>query len=672
VVPALVGGAIALGAIAGFFATRAAEARPTDADVDSAAAASAALLTSRLETDNRRLAAASSAIGGDPTQSDSALREELKGITPMRRQLGVVPTTSPEHAVVTVAVTNGSKSTLGGVDLAARPDVRLVLELARDRGGAGAVVVPDVDGEPAVLDVLPVFGTVVPPADIAARREQLRGYVVVLSPVAVMADLVPAGSNITVHVADGGTVLGAVGRDAAAAPPQNASAVPVSQNGVAWTVQAWATPTASALPWLVLLGGLVLAVFAAVVVESRERSLAATAAEAQARTQELALIARVGPLLQQSLALGDLLPVFVVEVGDELALDSVTISLSSDSGELVRVFTLGGSGALDEPTFESLTSLPEAVEPGRSVSVPLTRAGRVVGAFQARAVNGLTAAQVEALSAVCALLAAAIGNVKLFSDEQDMVVRLRDLDRMKTMFIGSVSHELRPSVTAIQGFATLLETDTGNIDADRRADYLERIGRNARSLAVLIEDLLDFARFERSGLTAELRPTDLSDLVPTVVDQMSSMLTGRAVDTSVAPGIVAMADTLAVERILANLLSNASKYTPPDSAVTVSLEREGDSAVLSVSDKGPGIPVEEREKVFELFYRSDAVARVTRGVGLGLALTRQLVEHLNGTITVHDAPGGGAEFRVTLPLADDAMASTGAPSDEPTHLRSGG
>jgi signal transduction histidine kinase len=270
----------------------------------------------------------------------------------------------------------------------------------------------------------------------------------------------------------------------------------------------------------------------------------------------------------------------------------------------------------------------------------------------------------ETLQAVCALLAAAIGNVRLFQEEQDMVARLRDVDRMKTSFIGSVSHELRTSVTAIQGFAGLLEADSGSLDAERRADYVERISRNARSLGILVEDLLDFARFERSGLTATLRPIDLSDLVPTVVEQLSSVLNGRPVSTTVQPGVIALADTLAVERVLANLLSNAGKYTPPDSEVAVDLECDGDVAVLCVTDDGPGVAAEEREKIFELFYRSDEAARVTRGVGIGLALTRQLVVHLNGTIAVEDAPGGGACFRVTIPLADDP------PSADPSRSES--
>ena len=343
----------------------------------------------------------------------------------------------------------------------------------------------------------------------------------------------------------------------------------------------------------------------------------------------------------------------------------------TDDGTLSRVFSLGSGINADVPELGDLLASPSSAAPGEIVTVPLQRVGRVVGAFQARAVTGLEPSQMEALLAVCALLAAAIGNVRLYQDEQDMVSRLRDIDKLKTSFIGSVSHELRTSVTAIQGFAGLLEGND-DLDPERRNDYVERISRNARSLGVLVEDLLDFARFERSGLTAALRPIDLSELVPNVVEQMSSVLGGRAVTTDVEPDVIAMADTLAVERVLVNLLSNAGKYTPADSPVEVGLQGVGASAVLTVRDHGPGVPADEREKIFELFYRSDESARVTRGVGIGLALTRQLVLHLNGTIAVEEAPGGGALFRVTIPLADEATAGEVAQESQPARPSAGG
>jgi two-component system sensor histidine kinase KdpD len=268
----------------------------------------------------------------------------------------------------------------------------------------------------------------------------------------------------------------------------------------------------------------------------------------------------------------------------------------------------------------------------------------------------------EALRATCDLLAAALGNARLFQEEQEMVKRLQDLDRMKTNFLGSVSHELRTNVTAIVGFADLLSSQLGKLSPERQADFLERIGRNARSLGVLVDDLLDSSRLARSGMSVSLQPVDLSTLVPRVIDQMSSILADHPVFGTIAPGVVAVADPAAVERIVVNLLSNAAKYTPPQTVVNVSLEREASNAVLCVSDRGPGIAPQERQRIFDLFYRVDNPAtRASRGVGIGLALVRQLVDLLQGTVGVDETPGGGARFRLTLPVYDGDR-----PGAEPT------
>ena len=669
--PALVGGVLVAGAVAGFFATRAATGGPTQSGLQTVSTGRAGSVVNRLDGDAQLLATAAASIDGDPAMPDAALRAAVERLARSDRSLAIAQVSPTDGRVVVTAATSNSPPSLTGSDLNSQTRWRLALELARDRAAPGAAIAPGPDGRPKILDALPLYGTPDAPPDITSRRETVKGYVVSLSDVStIVGNQAASDPDISLRIVDGDTVLAAAGRGANDAPPKDAVVTPITANGVLWSSESWSTPSGSIAPWLVLAGGLVLAVIATAVVVNRERSISAAVAEAQARNQELALVGRVGPLLQQSLALGDLLPVFVVEIGDELDLDGASICLVTEDGTLTRVFSLGSGINAAVPELSDLLAPPTSARPGEIVTVPLQRVGRVVGAFQARAVTGLEPPQMEALLAVCALLAAAIGNVRLYQDEQDMVSRLRDIDKLKTSFIGSVSHELRTSVTAIQGFAGLLEGNN-DLDPERRNDYVERISRNARSLGVLVEDLLDFARFERSGLTAALRPIDLSELVPSVVDQMSSVLEGRSVVTHVEPDVIAMADTLAVERVLVNLLSNAGKYTPADSPIDVGLQRSGSSAVLTVRDHGPGVPPEEREKIFELFYRSDESARVTRGVGIGLALTRQLVLHLNGTIAVEDAPGGGALFRVTVPLAGDASLPVVAQESEPARPSAG-
>jgi len=149
-----------------------------------------------------------------------------------------------------------------------------------------------------------------------------------------------------IRVAQGQSVLASGGLATHDSPPSSTATHVITAHGANWTVQVWSITPSSTLPVLVLLVGFFLALVVATVAARREQSIELAAAEAESRAQELALVARTGPLLQQSLAFSDLFPVFVVEVSDELALENVSISMMSESGQLVRVFSLGSDGAL--------------------------------------------------------------------------------------------------------------------------------------------------------------------------------------------------------------------------------------------------------------------------------------------------------------------------------------
>lgn len=654
VTPAVLGGLIAIGSFGGFWATRAATTGPSGADRIAVASSAVATITARLDADAQLLAVASEAIDGDPSASDDALIAALSRVETNGAALAVARTSAPADARVSVALPAKTPSFAAGFDLGGDSSIRLMLEVSRDSGESRVTVGRDPDGQSIVVEAKPLFGSVDVPADVASRRRALKGYVLLLPPRSDRLGLAAPTPNaeFVTRVLQGDSVLASAGTGAVDASPSATATATITAHGASWTVQVWSIAESSSLPALLLVVGLLLALVVAAVAARREQSVESAASEAESRAQELALVARAGPMLQQSLAFSDLFPVFVVEISDELALENVAISLMSDSGRLVRVFSLGSDGVLAEDDPSDLVAPSGAVAPNAIVTIPLMRSGRVVGALRARATRGLSAPQIDTLVAVCNLLAAAVGNARLFQDEQEMVARLRDVDRMKTTFVSSVSHELRTTVTAIEGFAGLLDADPVALDVERRTDYIERIRRNARSLGVLVEDLLDFARFERSGIAVTMIPIDLSELVPQIVDQMSSLVGDRVVNLDVTPGVVAMGDLSAVERILVNLLSNAAKYTPPDAGIDITLEREAGDAVLTVADHGTGIPEEERERVFELFYRvNDPSSRGTRGVGIGLALARQLVSQLEGTIVAGETPGGGASFRVTIPLA---------------------
>jgi len=645
---------VAAVAIAGFALTGASAERAAARTSRAVAQATAASIDARLQGDAAWLEAAGRSPADVASRADPSRFASRDGVV-----FGVASEIASRAVPLRVLWAAGDNGrAFAAADLASVPAWRVALDVARDSGHTAIAAARDRAGAWTVLQLRALYANGIVPSDVSARRQHTEGFVVLLEP---SASLLPASADDSQHAAirvlQGSAVLTTVD-GAAVAPGSEATA---TANLGAWTVAAHST-AADSTRYVVLGLGFLLALAVGAVVGAGDKSRRAVAAAAVARANELGLVARIGPLLQQSLDVADLLPLFVVEVSDELALESSAVSLLNPSGELTRAFSLGALSSASTMDASPLVDRVTSVAVGDPIAIPLQRGGRVIGSLTAVATQGLGASQVDALRAACDLFAAALGNAASLREERDLVARLRELDGLKATFLGGVSHELRTMVVAIEGFADLLGTTSAHFDESQRQDFIERIRRNARSLGVLVEDLLDFARLDSAGMSVTLSATNLSDLVPKVVDQMSSILVGRHVAMSVSPDVVATADPAAIERILVNLLSNAAKYTPAGTDVDVELTATGTTALLSVADHGPGIEPAERARVFELFYRVDnASARAARGVGIGLALVRQLTDLLHGTITADETPGGGARFRLEIPLVDLGAADNDAP-----------
>jgi two-component system, OmpR family, sensor histidine kinase KdpD len=234
--------------------------------------------------------------------------------------------------------------------------------------------------------------------------------------------------------------------------------------------------------------------------------------------------------------------------------------------------------------------------------------------------------------------------------------RLYEANELKRRFIASVSHELRTPAAAVQAAARLLEQHGEAIGAARRRELTSIAARNADVLMTLIENLLDFGKLEREGVATlgpsevgPLVPTDVSELVRRVLQDLASMLTRHLLDARLAPGLVALVDAVAFQRILANLLDNAVKYSPVGSQISVTASVDEDRVILAVADEGPGIPAHERDLVFESFYRGESRVQLrTRGLGIGLAVTRALVEGMDGSVRVDATTRHGARLVVSL------------------------
>lgn len=236
--------------------------------------------------------------------------------------------------------------------------------------------------------------------------------------------------------------------------------------------------------------------------------------------------------------------------------------------------------------------------------------------------------------------------------------RLRELDRLKTMFLSQVSHELRAPLTSIQGFVeNMLDGMTGEVQGKQR-EYLKRMRENTERLTRMITNLLDLSRIESGTQQINRVPWRLFELVEEVERQFEPVAQARRVTLTVIcndPMLQILADHDKFVQILTNLMDNAIKFTPAGGKVTVSLERqEPNGVMLKIADTGVGIAPEAVEHLFEPFYQaSQGSGMRAKGLGLGLSIVKSLVEIHGGTISVASELGRGSEFRILLPVLAD-------------------
>ncbi|MBI5289963.1 MAG: sensor histidine kinase [Chloroflexi bacterium] len=226
----------------------------------------------------------------------------------------------------------------------------------------------------------------------------------------------------------------------------------------------------------------------------------------------------------------------------------------------------------------------------------------------------------------------------------------------KDEFLGLVSHELKTPITMVLGNAEILRRQRGEVDADSLQSALDDIFESGERLSAIVENLLALARLERgAGLAAE--PLALLRMAEASAAREQHRFDERTVRVTGDRSVLVLAGDVYVEQVLQNLISNALKYSTPGAPVDVLIERDGDSGVVRVLDRGRGIDEAEREAVFEPFYRADNTAQGTAGIGIGLSVCKRLIEALGGRIWCAEREGGGTEFGFALPLvAEEAPA----------------
>ena len=285
-------------------------------------------------------------------------------------------------------------------------------------------------------------------------------------------------------------------------------------------------------------------------------------------------------------------------------------------------------------------------------AAPLRVRGVVIGVLDVETWGRFPEPEVtlDLLSRLADQIAMVVFNERLRARQQETLERLSELDRMKSDFVAITSHELRTPLTAIRGFVKTMMRNADRLTSSDMLDFLEIVDGQSHRLARLVEDLLMASRIEAGELTIapeEVAPLQfLANLVGSFgenAERIELRLGGPVPDEVVL-------DPYRVEQVLRNLLHNAFKFSPAGSPITLRAEFGPHGVAISVTDQGVGIAEEEQRLVFERFHRApESTAGETEGAGLGLYITKRLVEAMGGTIELQSQPGKGTTFTVRIP-----------------------
>ncbi|WP_406441502.1 ATP-binding protein [Streptomyces sp. NBC_00631] len=332
-------------------------------------------------------------------------------------------------------------------------------------------------------------------------------------------------------------------------------------------------------------------------------------------------------------------------------------TMSSLAGSIVR-----GEAtipALLERTRETfgMESADLVDEPPGAPGVTAVPAGS--GAWLALRGRTLSSSERRVLAAFAAHVGSAVERARL-AEAAAEAEPVKAADRLRTALLRAVGHDLRTPLAAGWAAVTSLRSRDVDFSAEDRDELLATADESMAKLNRLVENLLDLSRLEAGALTLNLRATSLEEVLPMALADVPGV---DVADVEEIPAV--LADPPLLERVLANLVGNAARHTPPGKKVLVTASALAGRVELRVVDRGTGLPADGRDRLFEPFQRLDDTDNTT-GLGLGLALARGLTEAMNGTLTPEDTPGGGLTMVVSLPFAAQTLSAV------PTEQSAGG
>jgi signal transduction histidine kinase len=230
----------------------------------------------------------------------------------------------------------------------------------------------------------------------------------------------------------------------------------------------------------------------------------------------------------------------------------------------------------------------------------------------------------------------------------------------KSQFLANVSHELRTPLHGILSFAAFGMKKVHTAAEEDLLRYFQKIDQSGAVLLDLVDDLLDLSKLEAGRAVIEPKPVNLGALIAAVVDEFGSLVAHRHVTVSLAENsraVTAHLDQDKIKQVLRNLLGNAIKFSADHQTIEVTIQETEEGVSVSVADRGPGIPEEELEAIFDKFIQSSKTRTGAGGTGLGLAICREIIQGHHGRIWAENRPGGGAVLTFTLPRDPIAAAA---------------
>ncbi len=280
---------------------------------------------------------------------------------------------------------------------------------------------------------------------------------------------------------------------------------------------------------------------------------------------------------------------------------------------------------------------------GGTVIVPVALGGRMLGSLGFHGQGGSE----SVFRAIANLSAIALERAR-GQEAASRAEAARQSQELKSTILDSLAHDFKTPLTAIKAAVTSVVTP-GRSEQARR-ELLQVIDEETDRLNVMVTDAVQAARIDAGGLQLGREPWPLAEILNRAVQASASRLEGRDVNVEVASELTDVSvDAGLIGLVLRQLLDNAVKYSPPGTPISLSATHDGDRAVVSIADRGPGVPARDSERVFERLYRGEGYEQVP-GTGMGLAIARQVIHAHGGTMAVENRPGGGAIFSFSLPI----------------------